>query len=138
MALIDLKRDPTPKDLRVFGLLLPLFVAVFGWTVGHRSDSSTAASTVWAAGAGLVLVYLALPPVRRAVFMGWSYATYPIAWILSHVILGAVFFGIVTPIGILVRRLRQDPLERHWDPAARSYWTPRDAERDVRRYFRQF
>ncbi|MBW3613809.1 MAG: hypothetical protein KY439_00650 [Actinobacteria bacterium] len=138
MALVDVNRNPSAKDLRAFGLLLPVFVAVFGWTIGHRSGSSTAASVIWAAGAAVVVVYLARPPLRRAVFVGWSYVTYPIAWAVSHVILGAVFFGVVTPIGLLVRRLREDPMERQWDPAAPSYWTSREPERDVRRYFRQF
>lgn len=138
MALIDVNNDPSPKDLRVFGLLLPLFFAVFGWAIGHRSGSETAASAVWAAGAGVVLVYLVQPRVRRSVFVGWSYLTYPIAWVVSHVILGAVYFLVVTPIGLLVRRLREDPIERQWDRAAPSYWVPREAERDVRRYFRQF
>lgn len=138
MALVDLNTDPSAKDLRVFGLLLPLFFAVFGWAIGHRSGSQAAASAVWAAGAGVVLVYFVQPPVRRPVFVGWSYLTYPIAWVVSHVILGAVYFVVVTPIGLLVRRLREDPMERQWDPATPSYWVRREPERDVPRYFRQF
>lgn len=138
MALVDVKTDPSPKDLRVFGMLLPVFFAVFGWAIGHRSGSQAAASAIWAAGAGVVLVYFVQPRVRRPVFVGWSYLTYPIAWVVSHLILGAVYFVVVTPIGLLVRRLREDPMERRWDPATRSYWVRREPDRDVPRYFRQF
>lgn len=138
MALVDVNTEPSLKDLRVFGLLLPLFFALFGLAIGHRSGSEAAASAVWMAGAGVVLLYVVRPRVRRRVFVGWSYATYPIAWVVSHLILGAVYFLLVTPIGLLVRRLREDPMERQWEPATRSYWVRREPERDVARYFRQF
>lgn len=138
MALSAINTDPQPKDLRVFGLLLPVFFAVFGLVIGHRTGSSTVTRTVWIAGAALTALYLAAPPVRRPVFLGWSYVTYPIGWVLSHVILGAVYYVVVTPIGTLVRVFAEDPMRRKWDASARSYWVTREPTRDTRRYFRQF
>ena len=138
MALAPIKSDPQPKDLRVFGLLLPVFFAVFGFVLGHRTGSDAVARATWIAGAVLSAVYLVAPPARRPVFLGWSYATYPIGWLVSHVILGAVYFLVVTPIGLLVRLLADDPMRRRWEPDTASYWIEREPPGDIRRYFRQF
>ncbi|MCC3767826.1 hypothetical protein [Streptomyces sp. UNOC14_S4] len=34
-----------------------------------------------------------------------------------------LYYLVVTPVGIVMRMTR-DPLARHKDPRARSYWTP--------------
>jgi hypothetical protein len=138
MPLVSLNKDPTAKELRTFGLLLPVFFALFGLVVGHRTGSGGAQRAVWGAGAALSGAYLAVVPVRRAVFLGWSYVTYPIGWVVSHLILGFVYFVVITPIGLLVRLFAQDPMQRRRDPSASTYWVRREAERGVRRYFRQF
>ncbi len=138
MALTEINGDPTDKDLRVFGLLLPAFAAVFGHLVQRRTGLTMAGWTVWATGAVLSLVYFVVPRVRRLVFVGWSYVTFPLGWFLSHAVMAAVYFLVVTPIALLVRLVGHDPLQRRWDPSAPSYWVRRGPEGDVRRYFRQF
>jgi hypothetical protein len=57
---------------------------------------------------------------------------------VSHVVLGAVFYLVVTPIGWLVRRISGDPLHRRFEASRPSYWTERDTASDVGRYLRQF
>ncbi len=138
MALITLNTDPSPRDLRLFGLLLPPFVAVAGLVVAARAHSSFAAGMVWRVGAALSVVYLVVPSARRAIFVGWSYVTYPIGWAISTAVMAAVFFAVITPIGLLARLLRHDPLGRRARRPAGSYWERREPERDVESYFRQF
>jgi hypothetical protein len=36
-----------------------------------------------------------------------------------------MFFGVMTPIGLLMRVLGKDPLRLKKQPAAGSYWVPR-------------
>ena len=138
MSLATINTDPRQKDLWVFGLLLPVFFALFGLVVGHRTGSPDAARAIWIGGGVVSAIYLAVPPIRRTFFLGWSYVTYTLGWIVSHVILGAVYFAVVTPIGLLVRVFADDPMQRQWDPTAGSYWVAREPPTDVRRYFRQF
>ena len=130
--------EPTPKELGIFAMLLPAFSALAGVVLGRRLDSSVAAQWVWMCGAAATLVYLAVPPARRAMYVGLSRATYPIGWLVSHAVLVAVFVVVVTPIGLLLRMLGRDPLERRLERQARSYWTPREPANDVDRYFQQF
>lgn len=93
---------------------------------------------LWVAGAVLTAAYLAVPRLRRPVYVGMSLAVYPIGWVLSHVILLAVFMLVVTPIALLLRALGQDPMQRRFDPSMPSYWVPHRPADDFRRYFQQF
>jgi hypothetical protein len=45
--------------------------------------------------------------------------------IVSPVVLGVMFFGVVTPMGLVMRALGKDPLRLRFDPAARTYWIER-------------
>lgn len=46
--------------------------------------------------------------------------------IVSPVILGLLFYTTVLPVGLLMRAFGKDPLRLHKDPAAASYWVPRE------------
>jgi hypothetical protein len=66
------------------------------------------------------------------------YAAYPIGWVVSHVLLALIYFGVLTPIGRIMAVCGYDPMERRFDRAASSYWIEREPNRDASRYFRQF
>ena len=46
--------------------------------------------------------------------------------IITPIIMGLIFFGVVTPIAVLARVRGADPLRRRFDPAAQSYWIVRE------------
>jgi hypothetical protein len=46
--------------------------------------------------------------------------------VVSPVVLGAIFFGVFTPAGIVMRLVGRDAMARRFDPAAKSYWVKRD------------
>jgi hypothetical protein len=80
-----------------------------------------------------------VPSFMRAVYVGLSYLAWPIGFVVSHVLLGAVYYLLVTPIGLILRVVGYDPMHRRFDRKAQSYWIERDdAQRDPRSYFRQF
>jgi hypothetical protein len=64
-----------------------------------------------------------------------SAAALVVGWCVSHVLLVAVYFLVLTPIGFLLRLFR-DPMELRFEREASSYWFPREAV-DSGRYFRQ-
>jgi hypothetical protein len=45
---------------------------------------------------------------------------------VSPVATGVLFYGVFTPIGLLMRALGKDPLRLARDPAAATYWISRD------------
>jgi Na+/proline symporter len=136
MAVIDINRNPSPRELRWFGVMLAVFVAVVG-LLFWRAEATRAATIVWGAGAALTLVFAAAKATRRPIYLGWIYAAYPIGWTVSHLLLGAIYYLVVTPIGLALRLGGRDPLERTFDRSASTYWTPHDPGKDVARYFKQ-
>jgi hypothetical protein len=133
-----INRSPRQRDLTLFGALLPVVFGVLGYLLGRRIGSVVVMQTLWVTGMALTIAYFVVPTIQRRVFVGWAYATYPIAWTISHAILVAVFFVVITPIALLVRVFTQDPLARKFDRGARSYWIAREHSRGAERYFRQF
>jgi hypothetical protein len=138
MAIIEINTDPSKKELRWFGVMLVVFVLAVGALVRWQFDAPAAAQRIWIAGGVLSMVYAVVPPLRRWIFVGWIYAAFPIGWTVSHVLLASIYYLVFMPIGLLLRLIKGDPLERQLDPSATSYWRPHESLRDVRRYFRQF
>ena len=138
MAIIEINTDPSKKELRWFGVMLVVFVLAVGALVRWQFDAPAAAQRIWIAGGVLSMVYAVVPPLRRWIFVGWIYAAFPIGWTVSHVLLASIYYLVFTPIGLLLRLTKGDPLERQLDRSAASYWRPHESLRDVRRYFRQF
>lgn len=138
MSHFRVNRNPTPRDLRWFGLLLPVFVALVGALARWKLGAPVAALGIWSAGGTLAAVYWIAPPLRRPIFVGWMYVALPIGWTVSHVMIGIVYFGVVTPIGLASRLIRGDTLHRRPDGSAPTYWIERPRRTGTRRYLRQF
>jgi hypothetical protein len=137
MALITVNWNPSRGDLRWFAGLVSSLIATIGAVAWWRGHSPQLAVAIWG-GAGLVgLVALLRPALIRPVFIAWMGLAYPVGWVVSHLLLGLIFYGVVTPIGLLMRRLGYDSMRREFDRATPSYWMPHEPA-DTARYFRQF
>ena len=130
--------DPQRRDLVVFGVALPAFFALLGWLLADRTASAVPERVAWSVGAVVAVVYWVVPRARRPLFIGWNYLTYPLAWVVSHVVLLVVFVAVITPIALLLKLLRFDPLSRRPDAGAETYWVTHDPPRTVERYFRPY
>ncbi|MBI1875750.1 MAG: hypothetical protein HYS05_17935 [Acidobacteria bacterium] len=139
MALLKINRNPSPRELRQFaGIWWPALFGVIAWTIYSRSGSVGAAGAVLGAALIIGAIGFVKPPFMRVIYVGWMTAVFPIGWVVSHAVLGVVFFLVMTPIGLMMRALGRDPMARAFDRTATSYWQPRDTTTDVSRYFRQF
>lgn len=68
----------------------------------------------------------------------WSLLFLPLAWSVSTLLLVLVYYGVLTPIGLVLRTFGRDPMHGEFDRDATSYWVKRDEGVDPDRYFRQF
>ena len=134
--LIDINSPTSDRELRWFaGLWFPALCLAAGF-FAIRHHASPIAVAIWISGGALAAAGLMRPAIIRPLFRTLIWLTFPIGWVLSHALLLVLYYVIVTPIGVLVRRF-QDPMERTFDRAAKSYWTPRESA-ESHRYFRQF
>ncbi len=139
MGVIEINRNPSRRDLLVFGVLLVVFTGVLGLVTHFVWNSPVVARWIWIGGAGLSILHFAVPPLRRFVYLGWMYAAFPIGWTISHVFLTIVYFGVVTPTGLLLRLFGYDPMSRKDRSEVRtSFLESCGAPDDRKRYFRQF
>jgi len=136
MSLLD-KRRATRKDLNWFGLLMLGFFLLIGGMAQMRGHHHRA-NVLWIVGVVLTLIYYAIRPLQKFTYDLWMGITYPIGWVISHALMAIMFFGVITPIGLLMRLFGRDPMERQINRAAASYWVEHDPSADPARYFRQF
>lgn len=138
MALITVNTDPTRRELRQFGFIWLGFLAFFGLLAWFKFGHHHLAEGLWAAAVVVPLIGWFVPSFMRAVFVGMSYAAFPIGFVVSHVVLAAVYYLILTPIGIVMRLFRYDPMRRQFQPDSPSYWIKRAPHPDPKQYFRQY
>lgn len=138
MSLIAIPWHPPRKDLQVFAGLQWLFCAIVAVMLWRRQVAAEVIAVLLALSSIVAVVGLVRPAWIRPVYVGWMLAVFPIGWVVSHTVLVVVYFGVITPIGWLLRWRGHDPLQRRRDPAAVSYWIPRPPPPDPQRYFRQF
>lgn len=138
MALIELPKEPKPLERKLFGLLVLLFCGLVGGFLAWKLRWWAAAWVVWGIGAFVAAVYYAIPPLQNRIFRGWLLAFYPLGFVISHVVLAAIWYLLFTPIALLRRLFAGDPLHRKPDPSAESYWIEREGPVDSSRYFKQF
>jgi len=138
MPFVEIPRNPPRRDLLVFGALLLPFVAFAGWLCSRHFGSQPAAYAVWATGGALWLVFAAVPRARRPIWVGWMTAVFPIGWIVSHVVVIAFYYLVLTPIALVLRLFGHDALRRRRNAARDTYWVERGRREGTRRYFRQY
>ena len=117
-------RHTDAAQLRKFGLLVGgIFCAIGLWPAVIRGTGPRS----WALVVGILLLVPALlaPRVLAPAYRIWMTAGEALGWINTRILLGIVFYGLITPMG-LIRRLRsEDPMRRRHDPAAQSYRVPK-------------
>ena len=139
MSLLQINRNPSARELRQFaGIWFPLFLAIVGGVLWVKFDLPLAAPILWTLAAVLAVVGILRPPVIRPLFVGWMIAAYPIGWLFSHALMAVVFFGIMTPIGFVMRLFGYDPMRQRVDPAANTYWKQHTTGSEAAEYFRQY
>ncbi|MFP8874596.1 MAG: SxtJ family membrane protein, partial [Myxococcota bacterium] len=81
---------------------------------------------------------LVYPKANLPLYIGMTLLAYPIGFVLSYVIMGALFYGMLAPVGLFFRVTGRDPLRRRFEPESESYWTDAGPPRPKEGYFRQF
>jgi hypothetical protein len=146
-SLVALDWNPDDRTLRQFGFIalagFGLLAAlawfergVFGFGLGSAREPIAA---FFGGLAGVCLLFsLAFPRGNRPIYLGLSAVALPIGFVLSYLILGTLFYLIIAPIGLVLRLLGKDPLNRGFLRDAPSYWTDARPPRPRESYFRQF
>jgi hypothetical protein len=119
------KRDEARSSSnRSFGFV---FTAAFT-VIGLWPAMSGSAIRWWAIAiaASFLVIGLAKPSLLSPLNRLWTQFGLLLNRITSPLLMGLIFFLVVTPIGLTMRLLGKRPLDLKFDPNARSYWIKRE------------
>lgn len=137
--MIEIPWHPSRRSLRQFaGIWFPLFAALAGTLVGRATSAWSAVQAAWIACAAMAVIGLLWPTAIRPVFVGLLLLTYPIGWVVAHVLLTTIFFLLFLPIGLIHRLRGRDLLQLRPPSAGSSLWSPVAPMADTDRYTRPF
>ena len=115
-----MKEEITSKKLRSFGLTVGgVFTLIALWPAIARHDEPR--WWIAAVAAFFLLPALIFPKSLLWVHKGWMAFGHVMGWINTRIILGAIFYVIVTPIGILRSWMGKDPMGRRLRPDLDTY-----------------
>ena len=123
------------KELRRFGLAVGgIFCTIALWPMLVHGQSPRVIALVL--GVALVVPGLLRPQLLRPAHRLWIALGNILNWINTRIILTAIFYGIVTPMGLIMRWARRDPMCRKFDDAAtyRVLRQPRPATHMMRQF----
>ena len=126
MAHENLSRDQHIEGSsdRVFGLVFAgLFFIIAYFPLFHGGVIRW-----WSIGlaAAFLLAALVNPSLLAGLNRLWIKIGLLIGKITSPIALGILFYGVLTPLGTIIRLNGKDQLRLEFDPGADSYWIPRD------------
>jgi hypothetical protein len=126
----------TIKEHRSFGLMVGGIFTVIGfWPLIRHGESIR----LWAVipGALLVVMGLLLPGRLGPIYKAWMAVGHVLGWINTRIILGIIYYGLFTPIGLVMRLRGKDAMGRQYDETTNTYRVlrrPRPASHMLRQF----
>lgn len=110
----------TRKELRQFGLLVGAVFTVIGlWPLVFRGEPLR----LWAIGIGGLLIAFGgiLPQLLAPIHKGWMWVGHILGWINTRILLGIVFYALITPIGLVFRLMGKDTMRQVFAESSTTY-----------------
>jgi hypothetical protein len=116
--------DARNKAIRNFGITFLVILSAVGGFLLYKGRPVGYAFV----GCGALFFFLGMwaPGGLRGIYRVWMGLAVVLGYFMSRIILSLLFYLVVTPIGLAMRLMGKDMLNRKWDPNADSYWIKRD------------
>lgn len=114
---------PLPSN-RSFGLTFTVVFALVGAWLAWKSNSWWMA--FFGAAALFFVVSFAAPGILHPLNALWMRFGALLHHIVNPIVLGVIYFAVMTPTALVLRLRGRDALDRTFDANARSYWKQRE------------
>ena len=122
----DLKHiKSTMRELREFGVTMGAILIVFADVAMFRGKAL--GPYVFVIGFVFFALGLTFPAVLKPLQKIWMGLGLVLGFFVSRIILSIIFFGVITPIGLLMKLFGKDILDERIDKSRASYWHERPA-----------
>ncbi|MBI2390929.1 MAG: hypothetical protein HYV09_15160 [Deltaproteobacteria bacterium] len=118
----------TDRDVRWFGALFLVVSAIVEWASFRRGHPWPSLLVAGALGVVGVLALVA-PGRARPLYRAWMELGRRIGLVTTPIVLAVIYFGVITPMRIVLWIVRKEVLALRRDPRATSYWVERTTRR---------
>jgi hypothetical protein len=126
------------RELQRFGITMSIVLGLIGGLFLWREKGYY--SYFLMLSTAFLLLGLTVPILLKPIHKVWMTLAVLLGWLMTRVILGVLFYLVVTPIGLLLRLLGKDVLDLKSNRnAVDSYWIPRNISKfETKNYENQF
>lgn len=112
------------KSLRKFGITMGIAFLVITLLIFIRHRHSVVPTSIVSV---LLFIFAFLfPLILKPVYIFWMKLAFVLGWINTRLILIVIFYILFTPVGLIMRLLRVDLLDRKIEKNKDSYWKKRE------------
>jgi len=130
--------QPTRKQVRTFGIGLIVILSIIAGLQIYLGRLEVSIGLFSACAVILVMLVLS-PTILTPLYQLMLVVSKAIGVVMTPIVLGLVFYLVFAPVGILLRLVRRDILDRKFNINSGSYWKAKEATRDdLGRYERQY
>jgi len=144
----EINWNPDAKDLRKFGrtvlagFLIISAVFLLVNILVFKYPGSKAAYTpliLFALGVAVCFISYFVKPLSLPVYYIWFIAGASIGIVVTNLLLSLFYYFFFTPVGLALKYLAgRDPLNLKQIKAQKSNWNNHNANKPIRRYFKQY
>jgi hypothetical protein len=138
MKLIKINTRPSRRQLNEFGIAWLIFFLLLSALLMWRGASESLLWGLVTAALLIPLIGYCWPPFMRLIYLGMTFAAFPIGFIVSHLILILIYYVIITPTGVVLRLTKRGFFPKKPDSRIDSYWIPKTKSRNPDDYFKQY
>lgn len=126
----------TKREVRITWIGFTVIFAVIGSILLYKEKETY----LYFYGASSFFAFFAAfaPMALLPLYRLWVKFATALAWFNTRLLLGMVFYFVITPIGLFMRLIGKDPMERKIDKEATTYWNDKELDDDLTRYTKQF
>lgn len=137
MSLLRLNTQPSRRQLIQFGAAWIVFFALAALFAASRGAP---VSPWWILALALIppLIGWIIPGFLRLLFITLAVITFPIGFVVSHLILAALYYLVLSPIGLILRWFKPELFPKRPDPSLPTYWHSRTVTRKPGDYFKPY
>lgn len=150
MSLVQIVWRPGPEKLREFGVTMLVGFGLIGalltwgvWPAGGLrhwplgAPSPLAGAVAWAVGAAVGIPALTGAKAGLPGYWAVMGVSFLMGQVVGRAVMAAIFFGLITPMGVVMRLAGRDKLQLRGRGAA-TYWRDLPPPPEPTRYERQF
>jgi hypothetical protein len=108
------------KQLRDFGLIVGgIFLLIGCWPIVFGAGHPRWWSVI--VGGSLFTTGAIMPTVLGPIYRGWMFVGHILGWINTRILLTVIFYGLITPMGMIRRLMGRNTMGYQFEPQSNTY-----------------